>query len=73
MSTAPVKSLIDEQLEELSASTYPASDRVLMVFKGRDWQDALRAAEQGFIENVHAWSQRACLCGEWTVTYEVKL
>ena len=73
MSTAPVKSLIDEQLEELSPSTNPASECVLMVFKGRDFQDALRAAEEGFIENIHAWSQRACLCGEWTVTYEVKL
>ena len=73
MSTTPVKSLIDEQLEELSLSTSPASDRVLMAFKGRDFHDALRAAEQGFIENVHAWSRRVCLCGEWTVIYEVKL
>ena len=72
MSTAPVKSLIDEMLEELPEHMAVPSDRLLMVFKGNSWEDALRSAELASIENVHAWSRRACLCGEWTVSYEVK-
>jgi hypothetical protein len=72
MSTAPVKSLIDEQIEELPEHKAVPADRVLMVFKGKTWQDALAQAALASIENVHAWSGRACLCGEWTVAYEVK-
>ncbi|WP_034135951.1 hypothetical protein [Pseudomonas lactis] len=72
MSTAPVKSLIDEQIEELPEFMAVPIDRVLMVFKGATWEDALHSAELASIENVHAWSRRACLCGEWTITYEVK-
>lgn len=72
MSTAPVKSLIDEQIEELPNHLAVPEDRVLMVFKGASWADALRSAELASIENIHAWSRRVCLCGEWTVSYEVK-
>lgn len=72
MSTSPVKSLIDEMIEELPESMAVPADRVLMVFKGNSWADALHSAELASIENVHAWSRRACLCGEWTVTYAVK-
>lgn len=72
MSTPPVKSLIDEQIEELPHHLAVPEDRVLMVFKGKTWQGALHSAELASIENVHAWSRRACFCGEWTITYEVK-
>jgi hypothetical protein len=72
MSTSPVKSLIDEQVAELPEHMTVPSDRVLMVFKGKSWADALHNADLASIENVHAWSRRACLCGEWTITYEVK-
>lgn len=72
MTTAPVKSLIDEQLEELPEHMAVPSDRLLMVFKGPTMWDAMQAAERAYIENPEAWSRRACLCGEWTVSYEVK-
>ncbi|MDF9893421.1 UNVERIFIED_ORG: hypothetical protein OKW25_002568 [Pseudomonas vranovensis] len=66
MSTAPVKSLIDEQLEKLP------SDRMILAFTHSKWLGALSLAHDAGIPNVHAWSGRACLCGEWTVAYEVK-
>lgn len=66
MSTAPVKSLIDEQIEELP------SDRMILAFTHPKWLGALSLAHDAGIPNVHAWSGRACLCGEWTVAYEVK-
>lgn len=72
MTTPIVKSLIDEQIEELPEYLAVPGDRVLMVFKGCTWAEALHSAELASIENVHAWSRRACLCGEWTVAYEVK-
>lgn len=92
MTTAPVKSLIDSQLDEIERSlalisfglpcektmaelpeimTVP-SGRVLMVFKGQTMFDAMRSAERAHIENPKAWSERAFLCGEWTLIYEVK-
>jgi len=72
MTTSPVKSLIDEQIEELPEHMALPADRVLMVFKGPTMYDALQAAERAYIENVNAWSRRACLCGEWTLAYEVR-
>ncbi|MEO8644546.1 hypothetical protein [Pseudomonas sp.] len=72
MTTSPVKTLIDEMVDELPESMAVPADRVLMVFKGVSWADALHSAELASIENVDAWSRRACLCGEWTVSYEVK-
>ena len=66
MSTAPVKTLIDEQLEELSP------DRIILAFTHTKWLGALSLAHDAGIPNVHAWSGRACMCGEWTVAYEVK-
>lgn len=72
MTTPVYQSLIDEMLEELPEHMAVPSDRLLMVFKGKSWEDALHSAELASIENVHAWSRRACLCGEWTIAYEVK-
>lgn len=87
MTTAPVKSLIDEQLEQIERSLaiigagvprdLPESmempgDRVLMLFKGPTFAAAMHQAELASIENPLAWSCRACLCGEWTVGYEVR-
>lgn len=88
MSTAPVVSLIDEQLAgierslaiagfgmpsiELPESMAVPEDRVLMVFKGATMWDAMQAAERAHISNPQAWSRRACLCGEWTLSYEVR-
>ena len=66
MSTPPVKTLIDEQLEELPA------DRMILAFTRTKWLGALSLAHDAGIPNVHAWSCRACLCGEWTVAYEVR-
>ena len=48
-------------------------DRVLMVFKGLTMLDAMREAERAHISNPEAWSKRACLCGEWTLSYEVRV
>ncbi|WP_213881241.1 hypothetical protein [Pseudomonas sp. dw_358] len=67
-----VKTLIDEQIAELPDHMAVPDDRVLMVFKGLTMWDALRQAEIASIENPEAWSRRACLCGEWTLTYEVR-
>lgn len=88
MSTAPVVSLIDEQLAgierslaiagfgmpgvELPESMAVPEDRALMVFKGATMWDAMQAAERAHISNPQAWSRRACLCGEWTLSYEVR-
>lgn len=87
MSTAPVKSLIDEQLEQIERSLamfgagvsrdVPESmamptDRVLLLFKGPTFAAAVHEAELASIENPQAWKCRACICGEWTVGYEVR-
>ena len=72
MSTAPVKTLVDEQIEELPAHMAIPDDRVLTVFKGLTMWDAMQAAERAHISNPQAWSRRACLCGEWTLSYEVR-
>jgi hypothetical protein len=82
------QSLIDEQLAGIERSlaiigiTIPSAelpenmavpeDRMLMVFKGPTMWEAMRAAEQAHISNPEAWSRRACLCGEWTLAYEVR-
>jgi hypothetical protein len=71
MSQPIVMSLIDEQVSELPEHLSVPSDRVLMVFKGLTMADALHQAELASIENPEAWCRRACLCGEWTLTYEV--
>ncbi|WP_176464922.1 hypothetical protein [Pseudomonas fragi] len=44
-----------------------------LAFTHKSWLGALSLAYDAGIENVHAWSRRACLCGEWTVAYEVKV
>lgn len=66
MTTPIVKSLIDEQIEELPA------DRMILAFTHEKWLGALSLAHDAGIPNVHAYSRRVCLCGEWTVAYEVK-
>lgn len=72
MTTPIVKSLIDEQLAELPEHLSVPSDRILMVFKGHTMFEAMQAAERAHISNPEAWSKRACLCGEWTLAYEVR-
>jgi hypothetical protein len=88
MSQPIYQSLIDEQLAdierclavigitipsaELPESMAVPEDRVLMVFKGSTMWEAMRAAERAHISNPEAWSRRACLCGEWTLAYEVR-
>jgi hypothetical protein len=72
MSTPIVKSLIYEQLAELPDYLAVPEDRVLMVFKGLTMFEAMQAAERAHISNPEAWSRRACLCGEWTLAYEVR-
>lgn len=67
-----VKTLIDEMVDELPEHLAVPADRVLMVFKGRTMHEAMRAAERAHISNPEAWSRRACLCGEWTLSYEVR-
>jgi hypothetical protein len=59
-------------LAELPDHLALPNDRVMMLFKGRTMAEALRQAELASIENVDAWSGRACLCGEWTLMYEVR-
>ena len=72
MTTPLYGSLIDDQIAELPAHMALPDDRVLMVFKGLTMADALHQAELASIENPAAWSRRACLCGEWTLSYEVR-
>jgi hypothetical protein len=72
MSTPIVPSLIYEQLAELPDYLAVPEDRVLMVFKGLTMFEAMQAAERAHISNPEAWSRRACLCGEWTLAYEVR-
>ncbi|MCW2272420.1 hypothetical protein [Pseudomonas sp. JUb96] len=72
MSTALVKSLIDEQVAELPSSQCLPPDRVLMLFKGPTFAAAVNEAALASIENPAAWKCRACICGEWTVGYEVR-
>ncbi|KQQ60111.1 hypothetical protein ASF84_05210 [Pseudomonas sp. Leaf127] len=70
MSTSLYPTLIDDQIAEAEQAL--PSDRILLVFKGSTMQAAQQAAADGFIENPAAWSCRACICGEWTVGYEVR-
>lgn len=72
MTTSNGQPLFTEQICELPRHLAVARDRVLMVFKGLTMQDAMRAAELSHISNPEAWSRRACLCGEWTLAYEVR-
>lgn len=72
MTTPIVKTLIDEQIAELPKAQALPDGRVLMLFTGPTMFEAKRAAAEAFIENPEAWSCRACLCGEWTVGYEVR-
>lgn len=72
MTTPIVMTLIDEQVAELPEAQALPDGRVLMLFTGPTMFEAKRAAAEAFIENPEAWSCRACLCGEWTVGYEVR-
>ncbi len=71
MTTPLVPSLIDEQLADIERSV--PDDRILMAFKGPTMVDAQKAAAESFIENPAAWSQRHYWCGEWTLSYEVRV
>nr|WP_290447115.1 MULTISPECIES: hypothetical protein [unclassified Pseudomonas] len=46
--------------------------RLLLLFKGQTMREALEQAACASIENIDAWSCRACVCGEWTIGYEVR-
>lgn len=72
MTTPIVMTLIDEQIAELPKAQALPDGRVLMLFTGPTMFEAKSAAAEAFIENPEAWSCRACLCGEWTVGYEVR-
>lgn len=72
MTTPIVMTLIDEQIAELPEAQALPDGRVLMLFTGPTMFEVKRAAAEAFIENPEAWSCRACLCGEWTVGYEVR-
>lgn len=72
MTTPVFPTLIDEQIAELPESMALPDGRVLMVFKGPTFAAAMHEAELASIENPEAWKCRACICGEWTVGYEVR-
>lgn len=72
MSTAPVKTLIDEQISELPEHMAVPDDRILMVFKGLTMPDALHQAHLASIENPAAWTERQFWCGVWTLKYEIR-
>lgn len=72
MTTPIVQTLIDEQVAELPEAQALPGDRVLMLFKGPTFAAAVHEAERASIENPQAWTRRACICGEWTVGYEVR-
>lgn len=72
MTSPLVTSLIDEQVAELPEAQAMPADRVLLLFKGPTFDAALHEAALASIENPKAWKCRACICGEWTVGYEVR-
>ncbi|MDP9523534.1 hypothetical protein [Pseudomonas putida] len=72
MTTPLITTLIDEQIAELPEAQAMPADRVLMLFKGPTFAAAVNAAALASIENPAAWKCRACICGEWTVGYEVR-
>lgn len=47
-------------------------ETMTLAFTHKTWHGALSLAYDAGVENVHAWSQRMFLCGEWTITYRVK-
>lgn len=72
MTTPLITTLIDEQIAELPETQAMPADRVLMLFKGPTFAAAVHEAALASIENPEAWKCRACICGEWTVGYEVR-
>ncbi len=72
MTSPLVTSLIDELVAELPEAQAMPADRVLLLFKGPTFAAAVHQAELASIENPKAWSKRFCICGEWTVGYEVR-
>lgn len=70
--TTPIHpSIIDDQIAECQSSVPP--DRILLAFKGRTMQEAMLQAELAFIENPQAWSERQYWCGEWTISYQIRV
>lgn len=43
-----------------------------LAFTHKSWLGALSMAYDAGIENVHAWTRRAWVGGEWTIAYLVK-
>ncbi|MBI6911080.1 hypothetical protein JET67_22180 [Pseudomonas palleroniana] len=58
--------------EDLPAAQGDLMQTMILAFTHKSWLGALSLAYDAGIENVHAWSRRACICNEWTVAYEVK-
>lgn len=46
---------------------------MILAFTASSWLGALSMTYDAGIENVHAWSRRAWVGGEWTVTFQVKV
>lgn len=73
MSIPLFPTLANTPTSELPAAKAMPADRMLMLFKGPTMKDVKEAAAASFIENPEAWSCRSCICGVWTVGYEVRM
>lgn len=73
----PLIQQLCDALEELrSSSAMAATDTtdgtMTMAFSNKSWLGALSMAYDAGIENVHAWTTRFWVGGQWQVQYEVK-
>ena len=73
----PLIQQLCDALEELrSSSAMVATDTtdgtMTMAFSNKSWLGALSMAYDAGIENVHAWTSRFWVGGQWQVQYEVK-
>lgn len=73
----PLIQQLCDALEELrSSSAMAATDTtdgtMTMAFSNESWLGALSMAYDAGIENVHAWTSRFWVGGQWQVQYEVK-
>lgn len=62
-----------EVLDALRSRSMMATDGAMtMAFSNKSWLGALSMAYDAGIENVHAWTSRFWVGGQWQVQYEVK-
>lgn len=54
------------------ATTDTTDGPMTMVFSHESWLGALSMAYDAGIENVHAWTSRFWVGGQWQVQYQVK-